>query len=391
LPREAPKFWLAIVLSQTVRRTGARIGLAWVAVVVFCAVFAPFLANSRPLLIKQNGAWSSPVIQSMNWADVALLLLTAIAITLFFLRRILSGRWLAISTLGSIFIVPIVCYHVFPEQDNARLGRFRQMQASGELQNVVWAPIRYSPEDHQRDSFDRNRPHPQKPSDANALGTERIGASVLSRMIHACRIALAVGFIAEGIAVVIGVIVGGLMGYFAGWVDLLGMRLVEIFSSIPSMYLLLTFVAFFGRDLYLIMVIIGITSWTGYAYFTRAEFLRLRKQDFVLAAVASGVPTWRVLFTHILPNGLTPVLVSLSFGVASAILVESTLSFLGLGPEDTASWGSLLNQAVAAGGGFYWWLATFPGIAIFLTVFSYNLIGEALRDTLDPRFQGRAR
>jgi peptide/nickel transport system permease protein len=204
-------------------------------------------------------------------------------------------------------------------------------------------------------------------------------------MIHATRLALAVGFIAQGVALVIGVIIGGLMGYFAGWVDLLGLRLVEIFSAIPQLYLLLAFVAYFERNIYMIMFIIGLTSWMGYAYFVRAEFLRLRNQDYVQAAVACGLPLRSILFQHMLPNGLAPVLVSLTFGIAGAILAETALSFLGLGVVDQPSWGSLLNQAVAEGGGFNWWLATFPGLAIFLTVFAFNLTGEAIRDALDPK------
>ena len=162
------------------------------------------------------------------------------------------------------------------------------------------------------------------------------------------------------------------------------MRLIEIFSSIPQLYLLLTFVAFFGHNLYLIMLIIGLTSWTGYAAFIRAQFLSLRNQDFVQAARAIGLPTWRVVFLHMLPNGISPVLVSATFGVASAIMSESALSFLGVGLVDDPSWGQMLNQALGESR-FYWWLGMFPGLAIFMTVLAYNVIGESLRDALDPR------
>jgi peptide/nickel transport system permease protein len=223
------------------------------------------------------------------------------------------------------------------------------------------------------------------------MGTNTLGADILSHMIHACRIAMAIGVISTGLSMVIGVIIGGLMGYFSGIVDLLGSRLVEIFSAIPTIYLLLTFIAAFPeyRSIYLIMAIIGLTSWTGDARFVRAEFLKLRKQDFVHAAIAAGLPLRSVLFRHLLPNALAPLLVSASFGVAGAILAESTLSFLGLGiPIGDASWGQLLNEAISAGGGFNWWLATFPGVAIFFTVFAYNMIGEAVRDALDPRTRG---
>ena len=149
---------------------------------------------------------------------------------------------------------------------------------------------------------------------------------MLSRMIHASRIALGIGFLATGIAIFIGIILGGLMGYFSGIVDILGMRLVEIFESIPTLFLLLTFVAFFGRSIYIMMIIIGLTSWSGYARYIRAEFLRLRKMDFVQSSIASGLPLNSILFRHMLPNGIAPLLVGMSFGVASAILAEATLS-----------------------------------------------------------------
>jgi peptide/nickel transport system permease protein len=137
------------------------------------------------------------------------------------------------------------------------------------------------------------------------------------------------------------------------------------------------------------MALIGLLSWTGYARFIRGEFFKLRNQDFVHAARAAGLPLRSIIFRHMLPNGITPVLVNTSFGVASAILIESTLSFLGLGLVDEPSWGQLLNQARAGGTGFQWWIATFPGLAIFLTVFAYNLIGEAIRDAIDPRLRKR--
>lgn len=221
-------------------------------------------------------------------------------------------------------------------------------------------------------------------SRTHLMGTTASGKDLASRMIHGSRIALYIGFISTGIAVFIGVIVGGLLGYFAGWVDLIGLRLVEIFASIPVIMLLIMIVAFYGRSLVLMMVVIGLTGWVGYAYFVRAEFLKLRKMDYVMAARASGTPLHLILFKHMLPNGLAPVLVAASFGVAGGIMTEATLSFIGLGLEaGEPSWGQMLDQARK--GGFKWWLAIFPGLAIFLTVFAYNLIGEALRDVIDPR------
>ena len=219
----------------------------------------------------------------------------------------------------------------------------------------------------------------------HAMGTTASGNDLASRMVHGSRIALYIGFISTGIAVVIGVIVGGLLGYFAGWVDMIGLRLVEIFAAIPVIMLLIMIVAFYGRSLILMMVVIGLTGWIGYAYFVRAEFLKLRKMDYVMAARASGTPLYLILFKHMLPNGVAPVLVAASFGVASGIMTEATLSFIGLGLEPTeASWGQMLDEARGSGS-FSWWLAIYPGMAIFLTVFAYNLIGEALRDVIDPR------
>ena len=216
------------------------------------------------------------------------------------------------------------------------------------------------------------------------MGTTVEGCDLASRMIHGSRIALTIGFISTGIAMVIGIVIGGVMGYFSGWVDLIGMRLVEVFAAIPVIFLLIMIVAFYGRNLYLMMVVLGLTGWVGYAYFIRAEFLKLRQMDYIQAARALGTPLHRILFQHMLPNGATPLLVSASFGIAGAILTEATLSFIGLGLEEEPSWGQMLSQG-SSGGSFSWWLAIYPGLAIFLTIFAYNLIGEALRDALDPR------
>jgi peptide/nickel transport system permease protein len=209
-------------------------------------------------------------------------------------------------------------------------------------------------------------------------------------MLHACRVTLAIGLIATGISTAIGIVVGGLLGYYGGWVDLIGMRLVEIVEAIPRLILLLIVMVSFGRSLYLMMVVIGLVVWTSDARFIRAEFLKLRNLDFVHAAVAAGLGRRSIIFRHMLPNGVAPVLVEASFGVASAILYESVLSFLGLGlgPDDP-SWGQLLEQSMKGGTGFNWWIATFPGLAIFLTVFAYILIGEAMRDAIDPKLQKR--
>ncbi len=375
------RHWLRVAVRETFRRYGARFGVIWVIVMAALAVLAPCLANSYPILASRDGELSSPLVQHLTPVDVILLGVGLCLIVLWCLRRLSFPRRLAIFVVA-VAILSIGSFIFVSPSQRKVYEEYRQLVAAKEVDWVLWAPIRYSPSDRSRDVEDAV--YPQGPSRHHWLGTDRYGADIASKMIHATRIALAVGFIAESIALVIGAVIGGLMGYFAGWVDLLGLRLVEIFSSIPRLYLLLAFVAFFGRNIYLIMIIIGATAWTGYAYFTRAEFLRLRKQDFVQAAKACGLPLHSILFKHMLPNGMAPLLVSAGFGVASAILYEAVLSFLGLGVVDQPSWGEMLNQVVAEGGGFYWYLATFPGMAIFLSVFAFNLIGEAFRDELDP-------
>ena len=222
------------------------------------------------------------------------------------------------------------------------------------------------------------------------LGTDRDGADVLTQVLHACRISISIGLVSTGVALLIGVSMGALMGYFRGWVDLILYRVVEIFMAVPVLFLLIVAVAVLPDELkttYVIMGIIGCFTWTGMARYTRAEFLKLRNQDFVQSAQATGLPLRSILFKHMLPNGVAPVLVDTSFSIAAAIGLEATLSYLGLGPTDSASWGKLLSSAISSEGEFKWWLAVFPGAAIFLTVLSYNLLGESLRDAIDPKLK----
>lgn len=219
------------------------------------------------------------------------------------------------------------------------------------------------------------------------LGTDNLGQDMLSQLLHACRLSISIGLVSTGISLLIGITVGALMGYFGGWVDLVLYRFVEIFMAIPVLFLLIVAAGVLPKNIYVMMIIIGCFSWTGAARFIRAEFLKLRNMDFVQSARATGLPLRSILFKHMLPNGVTPVLVESSFAIAAAILAEATLSYLGLGPDNQASWGKLLASATGQSGEFFWWLAIFPGAAIFLTVLSYNLIGEALRDAIDPKLK----
>lgn len=372
------------VVRDVLRRVTARLGLAWIVVLMLCAVFAPFLCNTHPLLMKANGHWSSPLLHHLTPADVTLQVAFWSALVLLCLRRF--SRRARVLAWGACLLVASVLCSIFVNPPQIIVYQtYRNELRAGTIERAIFVPVPYSPDDHQRDKEDARL---QAPTRDHWAGTTSDSADLLSNLLHASRIALSIGFISTGIAVVIGIVVGGLMGYYGGAIDLIGMRLVEIFDAIPTLLLLLIFVAVFTPNLYIMMAIIGLTTWVGYAYFIRAEFLSLRDRDFVQAARAAGLPVWRILFRHMLPNGVTPLIVSASFGVASAILYESTLSFLGIGLVSEASWGNLLEQALGEGGTFYWWIALYPGLAIFLTVFAYNLIGESLRDALDPKLHG---
>ena len=382
--------WSQRILSEVLLRWGARLGIAWIGLLTLLAVFAPLLANTHPLLVQDADGWHSPMLVHLGPADATLLGIFFLALLLFLLPGRRLTRFLA--WLGGAVVVGALSWALVSPPSLVVYEQYREAEAAGEYQRVIRAPIPYSAKDYLRDYADTGLESPRASEERmHWFGTDENGADVLSRMIHATRIALSIGFIATGIALAIGVVLGGLMGYFSGIIDIIGMRLVEIFEAIPTLFLLLTFVAFFGRSLYLMMLIIGLTSWSGYARYVRAEFLRLRQQDFVQGAIASGLSLPSILFRHMLPNGMAPILVAASFGVASAILAEATLSFLGLGLVDDPSWGQMLNQAVQSST-FNWWMAAFPGGAIFLTVFAYNLIGEALRDAVDPHAQsGKAK
>ncbi len=223
------------------------------------------------------------------------------------------------------------------------------------------------------------------PDAAHPFGTDELGRDVLSRMIWGSRVSLKVGFIAVGIAITIGTVIGAAAGFYGGMIDSLLMRFVDIMLAFPTFFLILAVIAIVEPSISTIMIIIGLTGWMDVSRLVRAEFLTLKERDFVSAARAIGASNPRIIFRHIIPNALSPVFVAATFGIAGAILTESGLSFLGLGvqPPDP-SWGNILtagkdNITVA------WWLSLFPGLAILITVLSYNLVGEGLRDALDPR------
>jgi peptide/nickel transport system permease protein len=269
---------------------------------------------------------------------------------------------------------------------------------------AVFAPF-ISP--YKPDDIDRKHVL-ESPSLKHPLGTDDLGRDVLSRMIVGSRISLSVGFVSVGIATLIGVFLGAISGYYGGWVDSIIMRFIDIMLAIPTFFLILAVIAFIDPNIWSsssipvwireslrvilidpnimnIMIVIGLTSWMGVARLVRAEVLSLKEREFVLAARALGIGDKNIIFRHIMINSMAPVFVSAVLGIAGAVLVESALSFLGIGVQPPApSWGNILtlgkdNIEIA------WWLSVFPGLAILATVLSYNLVGEGLRDALDPR------
>ncbi len=334
-------YW-SIIVRQFRKNRIAMVGLAFVALLFVVALMADFIANDKPLMMSYEGEIYFPVLKDYG-------------------VRLGLVRWK-------------------PEFQNIKYKEF----TADKFEDDDWAvfpPIKYSPNDI--DLLQTIQP----PSRANWLGTDDIGRDISSRMVHGSRVSLSVGFVAVSIYVAIGMFIGAMAGYYGGIVDIVASRLIEIMLTIPTFFLIITVVAFLPQSIFTIMVVIGVTNWPTVARLTRGEFLKSKSLDYVVAAQALGASDFRTIFRHVLPNALAPVFVAATFGVASAILIESTLSFLGFGvPPSTASWGSILASArtlLPSG----WWLTMFPGLAIFITVTSYNLVGEGLRDAADPRLK----
>jgi len=245
-------------------------------------------------------------------------------------------------------------------------------------------------------AWDPNRPDVNRilepPSRAHLFGTDALGRDVLSRMLYGSRVSLAVGFVSVGIAVLLGTVLGAAAGYHGGLVDAAIMRGVDLMLVFPRFFLLLAVLAFLTPSIWTIMAVIGLTGWMGVARLVRAEFLAIKEREFVIWSQSIGASAFRIIWRHILPNAMAPVLVAMTLGIPAAILTESGLSFLGLGVRPPhATWGNILNEGRDAIE-IAWWLSVYPGLAILVTVLSYNLLGEGIRDALDPRLrQGAGR
>ncbi|HVT28719.1 MAG TPA: ABC transporter permease, partial [Lacipirellulaceae bacterium] len=323
------------------QRKLAMVALAYVAFMALVAIFSPAIAGTKPVVCKYKGhiyfpclgyfyrGWENPIFRRDHF------------------RGVYPGN-LEKKDPNSWAIWPLVY------QDPYRRVR------AGEWPDRPANPT-------------RDKGHPSR---VDWFGTTRAGVDVFAEMVHGTRTAMLVGFVSMGIAGAIGITFGALAGYFGGWIDMLLSRLIELVMCIPPLVLILALIAVLEHPtIWHLMAVLGLTSWTGIARLMRGEFIRLREADFVTAARALGVNWFGIMFRHIFRNGLAPVFVPITFGIASAILIESALSFLGFGaPPPNPSWGALLEAG--RDNLQMWWLIVFPGLAIFLTVLAYNLIGE---------------
>jgi peptide/nickel transport system permease protein len=332
--------------------------------------------------------WSGPrrfllAFRRRRLALAALLLVVSLLVLALGADFVASDLPIALRRDGELFLLPNV--RDLPElrdEDNASI-----CASLGPDDWVLLPPLPYGPLQSRVGGWVRRL---EPPSSAHPLGTDDRGRDVLSRMVHGTRLSLFVGFAAVAIYALLGVLLGASAGYYGGGVDRTVNRLIEVMMAFPAFFFILTVQGLIGTATVLqLVVVIGLTRWTDIARLVRAEVLRVRASEFVLAARAVGLPDWQILLRHVLPNSMGPVLVSCTFGVAAAVLTESALSFLGFGaPPPTPSWGELLTQAYHNPQS--WWLSVFPGVAIFLTVTAYNVLGEALRDMVDPHLRHAA-
>ncbi|MBI3464728.1 MAG: ABC transporter permease [Planctomycetes bacterium] len=353
--RASRGFW-AEAWRRFRRRKLAMLALIYVGFLVLVAIFAPAIAGTKPVMCKYQGQIYFPAMG-------------------YFYRE-----W-----ENPIFF-----------RDRFRRVYVKNLKEKDPESWAIWPLVYQDP--YRRIGKDEWPGRPANPSGNegspnryNWFGTTQSGFDVFAQMVHGTTIALSVGFVSMGIAGTIGIFFGALAGYLRGWFDMLLSRLIEVVMCIPPLVLILALLAIVEKPtIWHMMAVIGCTSWTGIARLARAEFMKLRESDYVVAARAIGIRPLRIIFRYILPNALAPVLVPITFGIASAILIESGLSFLGFGaPPPNPSWGTLLNAGRT--NLQLWWLIVFPGTAIFLAVLAYNLVGEGLQESTDPRLRDAGR
>lgn len=411
---EQGEAYLDIVWRQFKKNKSALISL-WMLVPLFLiAIFAPAIASNQPLVFYDGDQRLFPwlrwlfnpaepidfVFNMMMLGSVPWMFWQGVANYLR-KRRGMPGRRRLGWAIVELFIITAILTAVFSHPDVRPKNKYKtrtfaeEQHQSGDTKSGVYVLIPLGPLEQDIEAHNKPpifiRENAQEWTESNdgfphVLGTDDTGRDVLVQMIYGTRISMTIGFLAVGLYVTIGVIIGATAGYFGGKIDMFISRIIEIVLLFPSFFLILTLVALIGPSIYIIMFVIGITSWPSIARLIRGEVLRQRAIEYTDAARALGVSHFRVIFRHILPNALSPALVAAPFGIANAIIIEAGLSLLGFGVRPpTPSWGTLL--LLGSSNYSYWWFIVFPSIAIFVTVTVFNLIGSGLRDAMDPRLR----
>jgi peptide/nickel transport system permease protein len=395
--------YFSLVWKELAKDRLAMFGLWAVVGLVAVAVGAPLLVSNQPFLLRDASGWWSPWLRGLFdrlvfessvdiFFNLLLVLAPFVALGTFLLGRFGRAARRPRFWRGSAVLFLLLFAALMPERFGPRenplhyshqVQNYRLLVAEARSNAHPLAAV-FPPHAYSYKETDPTRSL-VAPNAEHWLGTDTEGRDVFARMLYGTRISLSIGIVAVSLYVLIGIVVGALAGYFGGKVDSLLSRLIEIMICFPTFFLILTLAALIReRSIFHVMVIIGITSWTGVARLVRAEFLKHKGLEYVQAARALGIPVRRIIFGQILPNASAPVLVSATFGVASAILVESSLAFLGIGDTSVASWGETLNDGRIEQ---RLWLILGPGLAIFFVVTVFNLVGEGLRDALDPKLR----
>jgi peptide/nickel transport system permease protein len=399
-----------MAMTRFWRTWPARIGVGLLGLFVLVATYGPFIASDVALVWWDDDGLRFPVItdlfnmNSYGKPHHLLFNLLALLLPIFVILWLVLGRFwhwsgpgraLLCTTLLVVSIIASLLPWLPPAVDDgplrspwtkrpAPVETFGAWQALPETERPS-AVFPLIPHSYRAKFFSYEWPLTENKDTGHNfwLGTDDRGGDVLVRMIFGARVSLTIGLVAVGISMLIGVVIGAVSGYFGGWVDIVLQRLVELMMAFPTFILVLVVVAMWGRDIYTIMIVFGITGWAGTARLVRGEFLAQSAREYVLAAETLGLTRARIMFRHILPNTLTPLLISATFGIAGTVLTESSLAFIGMGDDSVPSWGSLLD--VGRRQVLYSWLIWVPGVAIFGLVASLNLVGNALREALDPR------
>ena len=360
--KQGQSYW-AIVRGQLRKNRAGMAGLWMIALIVATALLAPIIANDQPIAVKYKGHVQFPAFTT--YVDV----------------------WIPWGSLRNNMkswkvggVLP------FSDHYEQLEGRSWKQALAEDAANVDWSVMPPVPWHPNRVSPDMVKKRPSE-APGHVLGTDDTGRDVFARIIHGCCVAVMVGLVATGLASIIGVVLGIAAGYFGGWTDMVLSRITEIVMCFPTFFLIIAVISFLERSILNIMLVIGLFGWTGIFRLIRGEVLKCKALDYVMAAKALGVPTRRIMFRQILPNAVAPVFVSIAFGVAGAVLTETSLSFLGFGDPSVPSWGEVVSQGRAYVTYGLTHLVLWPGLVIFLTLTAFNLFGQGLRDAMDPRLR----